>query len=214
MGSIILNMSMSTEISSSSTRTSLADALFSATQQRVLGLLFGQPERSFYATELIGLAGGGSGGVQRELARLEQSGLVTVRRIGNQKHYQANPKSPIFEELRNIAFKTIGLAEPLRKALAPLASQIHAAFVYGSVAKRQDTAASDIDLMVVSDSLTYADIFGALEVVGTQLARPVNPTVYTRQEFAKRIKEGNAFMTRLLDQPKLWLIGAEHDIAA
>lgn len=214
MGCIMPNMSISTETSSSSTRTSLADALFSATQQRVLGLLFGQPERSFYATELIGLAGGGSGGVQRELARLEQSGLVTVRRIGNQKHYQANPNSPIFEELRNIAFKTIGLAEPLRKALAPLATQIHAAFVYGSVAKKLDTAVSDIDLMVVSDSLTYADIFGALEAVGTQLARPVNPTVYTRQELAKRIQEGNAFMTRLLDQPKLWLIGGEHDISA
>jgi predicted nucleotidyltransferase len=214
LGGIMPNMSIAAETSSSPTRTSLADALFSATQQRVLGLLFGQPERSFYATELIGLAGGGSGGVQRELARLEQSGLVTVRRIGNQKHYQANPNSPLFEELRNIVFKTIGLAEPLRKALAPLAPQIHAAFVYGSVAKRQDTAASDIDLMVVSDSLSYADIFGALEAVGTQLARPVNPTVYTRQELARRIQEGSAFITRLLAQPKLWLIGGGHDIAA
>lgn len=208
------NMSTPHPSSTSPTHTSLADALFSATQQRVLGLLFGQPERSFYATELIGLAGGGSGGVQRELARLAQSGLVTVRRIGNQKHFQANPDSPIFEELHGIAFKTIGLAEPLRKALAPLAAQIRAAFVYGSVAKRQDTATSDVDLMVVSDSLSYADIFGALESVATQLARPVNPTVYTRKELAKRIKEGNAFMTRVLAQPKLWLIGDERDIAA
>lgn len=208
------NMSIRVHTPSFPLRTSLADALFSATQQRVLGLLFGQPERSFYATELIGLVGGGSGGVQRELARLAQSGLVTVRRIGNQKHYQANPDSPIFEELCNIAFKTIGMAEPLRKALAPLAKQIHAAFVYGSVAKRQDTAASDIDLMVISDSLTYADIFGALEAVSSQLARPVNPTVYTRQEIAKRIQKGNAFMTRVLAQTKLWLIGDEHDISA
>ena len=101
-------------------RTSLADALFSATQQRVLGYLFGQPERSFFATELIRLAGGGSGGVQRELARLADSRLVTVTRVGTQKHYQANPKSPIFAELCAIAQKTVGLAEPLRKALAPL----------------------------------------------------------------------------------------------
>jgi hypothetical protein len=130
--------------------SSLADALFSTTQQRVLGLIFGQPERSFYATELIGLAGAGSGAVQRELARLEQSGLVTVRRLGTQKHYQANPASPLFGELASIARKTVGLAEPLREALVPLASRVIAAFVYGSAAKRRDTAASDIDLMVVS----------------------------------------------------------------
>ena len=118
--------------------TSLADALFSTTQQRVLGLLFGQPDRSFYATELISLAGSGSGAVQRELARLEQSGLVAVHRIGTQKHYQANPDSPLYSELQGIARKTVGLAEPLRDALAPFAGKIIAAFVYGSVAKRQD----------------------------------------------------------------------------
>ena len=127
-------------------KTSLADALFSATQQRVLGFLFGQPDRSFYATELIGLVGAGSGAVQRELARLQKSGLVTVSRLGTQKHYQANPQSPIFEELRDITQKTVGLAQPLREALAPLAPRITAAFVFGSVAKRSDTAASDIDV--------------------------------------------------------------------
>lgn len=117
-------------------KTSLADALFAATRQRLIGLLFGQAGRTFYATELIGLTRSGSGAVQRELASLAQSGLVTVRAIGNQKHYQANPDSPIFEELCGIARKTIGLADPLREALAPLAEKISAAFVYGSVAKR------------------------------------------------------------------------------
>jgi len=192
--------------------SSLADALFSTTQQRVLGLLFGQPERSFYATELIGLAGAGSGAVQRELARLEQSGLVTVRRLGTQKHYQANPESPLFNELSSIARKTVGLAEPLREALAPLASRVIAAFVYGSVAKRRDTAASDIDLMVVSDTLTYADIFGALEPLAAKLGRAINPTVYSRRELARRRKEDNAFVTRVLAQPKVWIIGAEDDL--
>ena len=91
---------------------SLADALFSGTQQRVLGLLFGQPERSFYATELINLAGVGSGAVQRDLASLSQSGLVTVKPVGNQKHYQANPASPIYDELCGMVRKTVGLAEP------------------------------------------------------------------------------------------------------
>src|SRR3990167_8175525 len=142
-------------VSKTQKRTSLADALFSTTQQRVLAYLFGQPERSFFATELIGLAGGGSGAVQRELARLEDSGLVTVKRIGTQKHFQANPKSPLFAELCGIARKTVGLAEPLREALAPLAKRITAAFVFGSVAKRSDTAASDIDVLVLSDRLDY-----------------------------------------------------------
>jgi predicted nucleotidyltransferase len=193
---------------------SLAGALFSTTQQRVLGLLFGQPDRSFYATELIQLTAAGSGAVQRELARLEQSGLVTVRKLGTQKHYQANPASPLFAELCSIARKTSGLAEPLRAALIPLASRITAAFVYGSVAKGQDTAASDIDVMIVSDALTYPDLFAALEPVSAQLGRTVNPTVYSRKDLLKRKKEGNAFVNRVLAQSKLWLIGSEDDLAA
>lgn len=185
----------------------LADALFTSTQQRVLGYLFNQPERSFFASELIGLAGGGSGAVQRELKRLAESGLVTVTRVGNQKHFQANPASPIFAELCGITQKTFGLAGPLREALAPFAAQIQAAFVFGSVAKKSDTATSDIDVMVISDSLTYADLFGALEEVSGRLGRQINPTVYTRKELAKRIGQNNVFVTRVLAQPKLWLIG-------
>jgi predicted nucleotidyltransferase len=194
--------------------TNLGDALFSTTQQRVLGLLFGQPERSFYASELIGLVGAGSGAVQRELARLEGSGLVTVRRLGTQKHFQANPDSPLFQELSSIVRKTVGLAEPIRQALSPFESRIVAAFVFGSVAKRKDTAASDIDLMVVSDQLTYADAFAAMEPVSTKLGRTINPTVYSRREFARRRKEGNAFLTRVLAQPKLWIMGKDDDLPA
>lgn len=192
----------------------LADVLFSGTQQRVLGWLFGQPQRSFYANELIGLTGSGSGAVQRELVRLVQSGLVTVHTVGNQKHYQANPASPIFAELCGIVQKTVGLAEPLRAALAPLAKKIKAAFVFGSVARREDTARSDIDFMLISDKLTYADVFGMLETAGARLGRTVNPTIYTRKELARRRVEDNAFVTRVLEQPKLWLIGGEDDLAA
>ena len=105
-------------------RGSLADALLTKTQQRVLRVLFGQPERSFYASELIRDAGTGSGAAQRELSRLEASGLIVARRIGNQKHYQANAVSPLFSELRNIVLKTVGLAEPLRDALKPVVSGI------------------------------------------------------------------------------------------
>lgn len=192
--------------------TSLADALFSNVQQRVLAYLFGQPERSFFATELIKLAGGGSGAVQRELARLEDSGLVMVTRLGTQKHYQANPKSPIFSELCGIAQKTVGLAEPLREALKPLAKRIDAAFVFGSVAKRNDTAASDIDVLVLSDSVEYADVFAVLQSAETKLGRTVNPTVYTPPNWRRKRKDGNAFVVRVSAQPKIFLLGSEEDL--
>ena len=215
MGINMPNMSMNakTPVSKVQKRTSLADALFSTTQQRVLGFLFGQPERSFFATELIKLAGGGSGGVQRQLARLADSGLVTVTRVGTQKHFQANPKSPIFAELCAIAQKTTGLAEPLREALASLATRITAAFVFGSVAKRSDTAASDIDVLVLSDSVDYADLFAALQSAEAKLGRTVNPTVYTPANWRKKRKQGIAFVVKVAAQPKVFLIGTEEDLA-
>jgi predicted nucleotidyltransferase len=192
----------------------LADALFAKVQQRVLGVLFGNPGRSFYANELIALAHSGTGAVQRELARLEAAGLVTAIRVGKQKHYQANPASPVFQELRALVLKTSGLADVLREALAPSSDHIRAAFVYGSIAKGEDTAASDIDLMVVSEGLTYADLFGALEGASAQLGRKVAPTIYSPKELARRVKQDNAFVTRVLQQPKLWLIGDERALAA
>ena len=195
-------------------RGGLADALFAKVQQRVLGVLFGNPRRSFYANEVIGLARSGTGAVQRELARLEAAGLVTVTRVGKQKHYQANAGSPVFEELRALVLKTSGLADLLRGALAPVAQSVRAAFVYGSIAKGEDTAASDVDLMVISDRLTYADLFAALEEASSQLGRKVSPTIYSSKELSKRIKQDNAFVTRVLAQPKLWLIGADSDLAA
>jgi len=195
-------------------RGGLADALFSTTQQRVLGLLFGQPDRSFYATEIIALAGGGSGAVQREIARLEKSGLVTVRRLGTQRHYQANPASPLYDELIGIIRKTVGLAEPIGRALRPLAKNIAMAFVYGSVAKGRDTARSDIDLMVVSDKLAYPDLYKVLEPLRDRLGRGVNPTVYSTAELKKRLRDKSAFVERVLGQPKVWIIGSEHGLAA
>jgi len=201
-----------TKRSGRSRRRGLADALFTKTQQRVLGALFGHPERSFYASELIREAGTGSGAAQRELARLEGSGLLVARRIGHQKHYQANAASPLYSELLNIVLKTVGLAEPLRDALKPLSSAIRAAFVYGSVAKATDQSTSDIDLMIISDSLTYGDAFGALERVTRTVGRKINPTVYTVAEFSKRAKTENAFVTRVLEQPKIWVIGSDDDL--
>ncbi len=191
--------------------TSLADALFTTTQQRVLSLLFGQPSRSFFASELIKLTGSGSGAVQRELQRLVSSGLVTVTRVGKQKHHQANPDSPVFEELRSLVIKTVAMAEPIRHALEPLAHRIALAFVYGSFAKGTDTAASEIDLLVVSDQVMLEDIYLALAPVETTLQRRFAPNLYTTREFAERKAAGNAFLTRILAGDHLILIGTEDE---
>lgn len=193
--------------------TSVANALFTKVQQRVLGLLFGSPERSFYANEIIARVDCGTGAVQRELARLADAGLVTVSRVGNQKHFQANPHASVFAELRGLVLKTVGLADDLRVALMPLADRIRAAFVYGSIPKGDDTATSDIDLMVISEHLDYSDLFASLEASARRLGRTVNPTIYSPAELARRIRQHNAFVTRVLAQPKLWLIGSEHDLS-
>lgn len=193
---------------------SLADALFSKVQQRVLGVLFGNPDRSFFASEVIALAGTGTGAVQRELMRLAATGLVTVKRMGRQKHYQANPATPVFAELRGLVAKTSGVGDVVRAGLLPLRDRVIAAFIYGSIAKSEYTSTSDVDLMVVSDELTYGDVFGALEETSNQLSRKVNPTVYTRSEFQDRLKQENAFITRVMAQPRIWLIGDEHALRA
>jgi predicted nucleotidyltransferase len=219
MGISMPNMGMkpATKISEAAAlyaNASLSDALFTGTQQRVLALLFGQPGRVFGVSELIQATGAGSGAVQREIARLAGSGLLAMEQIGNQKRYRANPDSPIHDELVAIVTKTFGLAAPLREALAPLADRIELAFVYGSVAKRSDTATSDIDLLIVSDRLTYADVVAALYPLTERLGREVNPTLYSRAELRKRLDAGNAFVERVMAQPKLWVIGGEDDLAA
>ncbi|MEN6587146.1 MAG: transcriptional regulator [Sulfuricella sp.] len=195
-------------------RTGLADALFSATQQRVLALLFGQPERSFFTNELISLIGAGSGAVQRELRRLVESGLVTVTRIGSQKHYQANPAAPIFEELRGIVTKTLGPAEVLRAALVPLGEQVRLALVYGSVAKHSDTAHSDIDLLIVSDVLTLEQLYTALTPIEQRLGRRVSPTLYGSAEFRRRRTGGNAFLAKVLAGETIRLTEDRDDLLA
>lgn len=205
-------MGKSLKSSTNSRPCNMADALFSTSQQRVLTYIYGQPEKSFYASELIRLSAGGSGAIQRELARLEESGLVKVSNIGSQKHYQANPEAPIYNELKAIVQKTIGLVYPLKKALKPLLEEIDAAFVYGSVAKRADTASSDIDLMLITESLTYADIFSTLENTSSAVGRTINPTVYSKQEFKQRIVQGNSFIKRILLQPRVWIIGQDSDL--
>ena len=177
-----------------------------------MGVLFAQPERSFFANEIVRLAETGTGAIHRELERLTQAGLLIEKRQGNQRHFQANQAAPIFEELRGIVLKTFGLVDVLRAALQPLAGQIAVAFVYGSVARREDKASSDIDLLVVTETLAYSDLYEVLSNTERRLGRAVNPTVLKPEELSRKLAEGNAFASRILDQAKLFVLGTENDL--
>lgn len=197
---------------SAATPTGLAGALFTPVQQRVLGLLFGQPQRRFQSAELIRLADSGTGSVHRLLTRLDAAGLVTTQRIGNQKHYQANAESPVFAELAGLVRKTVGLLAPLQAALAPLAGKITAAFVYGSIAKGTDRADSDIDLMVIADALDYGALYATLPEVEAALARTVNPNLMSRAEWRRKRGQPDSFAARIAAQPRLFVLGSADDL--
>ena len=194
---------------STGTPTRLADALFTTTQQRVLALLFGQPHRSFFTSEVIGLTGSGSGAGQRELQRLASSRLVNVTSIGTQKHYQANPACPVYHELVGIVRKTVALDEPIRQALEPFADRIMLAMLYGSIVQGRDTADSDIDLLVTADDMMLEDLYTVLASVESSLSRKISPMLYTVSEFKARRSAKNPFLMRVLEGEHLVLIGEE-----
>lgn len=194
--------------SSTEPRVGIADALFSSTQQRVLGLIYGQPERSFTVSELIALARAGSGAVQRELARLGQSGLVTIESTDGRKRVRANASSPIFGELRSLVDKTLGIPQALATALEPIADRVRLALLYGSVAKSSDTASSDIDVLIVSDRLSLEAAFQIFEPVEARLGRKISPTIYTSDEFERRRRERHPFLTRVLEGKHQVLLGS------
>ena len=191
---------------------SISNALFSKVQQRVLALIFGQPERSFYTSEIMRNVRSGTGAVERELSRLQRSGLVSVERIGNQKHYRANHQSPIFAELQSLVIKTVALIEPLRKSLEPFSDKITAAFVYGSVAKGADTAHSDIDLMVIGDELSYSELYAALQNVEDALRRKVSPTFLSLKDWGRKASEKGSFISKVNVLPKIFVLGSEKDL--
>ena len=185
--------------------SSIGDALFTKTQQRVLGLLYGKPEQSFYLNEIVRLADMGKGAVSRELAKLTKAGLLTVMRQGNQSHYQANADNPIFDELKVIVQKTFGVVDVLKTALATLLPGLELAFIYGSIAKGSEHANSDIDVLLVGDGLSYGEVMTLLDNAEQALGRTINPTLYSPLDFAMRVKAKQSFITRLMEQPKLWL---------
>jgi predicted nucleotidyltransferase len=180
---------------------SIADALFTKTQQKLLGLLFTNPERSFYLREIFNRTQVGRGAITRELGKLTMSGLVVMSEQGNQNHYQANKYSPIFDELVSIAVKTFGVTDVIRRALEPEFDQIEFAAIYGSIAKQTAHADSDIDLLVVSDTLSSVDLIKPLFIAEAELDRTINITHYTFDEFNQ--KKSSSFVKRITEQPML-----------
>jgi len=190
----------------------LADALFTKTQKNVLQILYGRADRSFYTKEILRMTGMGVHTIKRELDRMVEAGILTLNSVGNQKHYQANPACPLYEELISIVKKTVGVVDVLREALEPLKKDIQVAFVYGSMAKGQEKAESDIDLMLIGNKLSYTELMGLLIPAQEVMKRPVNPTVYSREEFENKVQQGNHFLERVLEQDKLLIIGNVDDI--
>lgn len=186
---------------------SLSEALFTVTQQKVLGLLFGKPDRSFYANEIARWAQVGKGSLMRELDRLQRAGILTMTRLGNQTHYQANPDCPIYAELLGITRKTFGIAEPLIDALQPFAEQLIWSFVYGSIAKDQANASSDIDLMLIGEGLHYSEVMERLLPLEEHLGRTINPTLYTSEDWFAKLAAENSFVRRVAQQDKINLVG-------
>ncbi len=190
----------------------LSNTLFSRARQCVLGLLYLQPDKDFYTNEIIRHTKMGSGVIQRELKLLSSVGIILVQMVGNQKRYQANQSSPLYNEIRSIIIKTFGLSDVIREALQPLQDKILIAFIYGSIAKQTDTVYSDIDIMLIGNDLTYSDFFSTVTEVELKLARKINPTFYKPQEWKKKLKEQNSFIKNIINQPKIFLIGTNDEL--
>jgi len=187
-------------------------ALFSKTRSAVLGLLFGRSDERFHLRAIVRAAGAGTGSVQRELKTLEAAGLVERIAEGRQVYYRANARSPVFNELRVLVAKTVGLGAVIRGALEPLASRIRVAFIYGSGARGELTAGSDVDVLVIG-SVGFGEVVEALHGTQERLGREVNPSVFTPEEWARRVHGGKHLARALIDGEKLFLIGDERELA-
>lgn len=188
------------------TSDSSSAALFGKVRSSVLALLFCNSDRAFYFREVERSVGMGRGAVQRELTSLVNHGLISRRKQGNQIYYQANPRSAIFPELKSLMTKTCGVAGAVLDALEPLRDRIAIAFIHGSFAKGTETAASDVDLLVIGD-VTFAEVVDLLGTVQESIGREVNPSTYPVDEFVTKVSEGHHFVNSLIPEPKIFVIG-------
>lgn len=190
----------------------LSSALFGKTRRNVLGLLFAEPDKTFYLREIVRRTGAGQGAVQRELRRLSDAGIIKREGSGRVITYRADPGSPIFDELRGLLTKTVGVLEHLRQALWPLRNRVDVGFVYGSYAKETRLRpGSDIDLMIIG-AASFGEVVEHTASAQKALGREINPTVYAPLEFVQRLTEGHHFLTDVLKYPKLFLIGGQREL--
>lgn len=191
---------------------SLATHLLGSTRSAVLASLLLHPESALHVRELARITGASPGSLHRELRALTELGLLLRQETGRQVHYRANPACPIFEDLAGLMRKTAGVADVLREALMPLADQIALAFVYGSVAAGREGPRSDVDVMVLG-RMGFAPVVKALAPTQKALRREVNATVMKPGDFARKALAGDGFVANAIREPKLWLIGNDHDLA-
>lgn len=191
--------------------STVSDALFSQTQQQVLALLYGNPDKSFYINEILRSTGMGVATIKRELDRLEEVGILRLLRIGNQHHYQAEPTCPIYPELRALVTKTMGTAPTLLAALHPLQDRITLAFIFGAAARGSDTANSDIDLMIVGN-LGLAEVVNHIYAAQQALGREINPRIYSEVEWQSLLQQQGSFIKDVQTHARLDLIGSTDEL--
>ena len=180
---------------------SSAQGLFTQPQSKVLEWVFGQPERWYHIQELIRLTALASASLQREVKRLHVAGLVVEERIGNLRRVKANPANPMFADLFNLVRKTMGAVPVIQEALKPLASRLQLALIFGSVAKGTEHAGSDVDLLLVSESVQLSESLGLLLPLEEQLGRRIEVKLYTPDEFSARRVEAGSVVQRILAGP-------------
>jgi predicted nucleotidyltransferase len=190
----------------------LTSALFGKTRRALLALFYSHPDETFYLRQVIRAVSLGQGTVQRELGKLTEAGILLRNSRGNQVYYQANRESPIFKELQSLVIKTVGMAVFIRKALAPFHDRIRVAFIYGSVAAGTFKARSDIDVMIVGN-VSFAEVAGSFHQTQEILGREINPSVYSPAEFRKKLSAGHHFLSSVLKENKVFLIGDEGELA-
>lgn len=189
----------------------LAETLFSAYRRQVLGLLLLHPDEHFHVREISRRTSVPAGSLHRELKLLAEAGLLIWHAAGNQVHYQANRGCPIFEELAGIFRKTSGLADVVREALLPLSDAVDVAFIYGSVAQGKEQVTSDVDVFIVG-SVSFAGAVESLATTHQVLGREINPVVMPRQRFLDKMQAGEQFVCRIIDEPKIFLLGDACDL--
>jgi len=190
---------------------SVLDALLPKTRQGILAALLGQPQKTWYVSEIARRMGVPSSSLQRELQDLTKAGILKTHRQGRMAYYQANTDSPVFSDLRGLILKTAGLVDVLAGVLKPLAARLQLVFVYGSIASGSEQSDSDIDLMVVG-KVAPAEIALPLRRARQLLGRDINPTVYTPAEFDKKRTSKDHFLSQVLAKPRLRVLESRDDL--